>query len=96
MTGRDGGDFLIDRESGTLTFRNPPNYEQPVDYNGDNTYELVVRAYDGRNYGNFDVTVTVLEVNEGPEITGREQPELPGEHAGRHQPPHLPGHRPRG
>lgn len=72
VTGRDGGDFLIDRESGTLTFRNPPNYEKPVDYRGDNFYELIVRAYDGRNYGNFDVTVTVLEVNEGPVITGRD------------------------
>ena len=31
-----------------------------------------MRAYDGRNYGTFDVTVTVLAVNEGPEITGRD------------------------
>ena len=72
VSGRDGGDFAIDRETGTLTFRTPPNHERPADYNGDNTYELTVRAYDGRNYGTFDVTVTVLAVNEGPEITGRD------------------------
>ena len=71
VTGRDGGDFTIDREAGTLTFLYLPNYERPADYNRDNVYEVTVRAYDGRNYGTFDVTVTVLAVNEGPEITGQ-------------------------
>ena len=72
--GRDGGDFNIDRETGVLTFRIPPDYERPADSNRDNEYEVTVRAYDGRNYGtlNVTVTVTVLEVNEGPEITGRD------------------------
>ena len=70
--GRDGGDFIIDRETGALTFRTPPDYERPADSNRDNEYEVTVRAYDGRNYGTFDVTVTVLAVNEGPEITGRD------------------------
>ena len=72
VSGRDGGDFAIDRETGALTFRTPPNYERPADSNQDNVYEVTVRAYDGRNYGTFDVTVTVLAVNEGPEITGRD------------------------
>ena len=72
VSGRDGGDFTIDRETGVLAFRITPNYERPADSNRDNVYELVVRAYDGRNYGTFDVTVTVLPVNEGPEITGRD------------------------
>ena len=71
-SGRDGGDFTIDREAGVLTFRTPPDYERPADSNRDNVYEVTVRAYDGRNYGNFDVTVTVLAVNEGPEITGKD------------------------
>ncbi len=72
VSGRDGGDFTIDRETGVLTFRTPPDYERPADSNRDNVYEVTVRAYDGRNYGDFDVTVTVLAVNEGPEITGRD------------------------
>ena len=71
-SGRDGGDFTIDREAGVLTFRTPPDYERPADSNRDNVYEVTVRAHDGRNYGNFDVTVTVLAVNEGPEITGKD------------------------
>ena len=70
--GRDGGDFNIDRETGALTFRSLPDYERPADSNRDNEYEVTVRAYDGRSYGTFDVTVTVLAVNEGPEITGRD------------------------
>ena len=71
VSGRDGGDFTIDRETGVLTFRSLPDYERPADSNRDNEYEATVRAYDGRNYGTYDVTVTVLAVNEGPEITGR-------------------------
>ena len=71
-SGRDGGDFTIDRETGVLTFRTPPDYERPADSNRDNVYEVTVRAHDGRNYGYFDVTVTVLAVNEGPETTGKD------------------------
>ena len=72
VSGCDGGDFTIDRETGALTFRTLPDYERPADSNRDNEYEVTVRAYDGRNYGTLDVTVTVLAVNEGPEITGRD------------------------
>ena len=67
ISGRDGGDFTIDRETGVLTFRTPPDYERPADANRDNVYEVTVRAYDGRNYGDFDVVVTVEDVDE---ITG--------------------------
>ena len=72
VSGCDGGDFTIDCETGALTFRTLPDYERPADSNRDNEYEVTVRAYDGRNYGTLDVTVTVLAVNEGPEITGRD------------------------
>ena len=72
VSGRDGGDFTIDRETGVLTFRTLPDHERPADGDRDNEYEVTVRAYDGRNYGTLNVTVTVLEVNEGPEITGRD------------------------
>ena len=47
-----------------LTFRTLPDYERPADGNQDNEYEVTVRAYDGRNYGTFDITVTVLDVSE--------------------------------
>ena len=57
-SGRDAGDFLID-EGGTPTFRYLPDYERPADPNHDNTYELSVRAYDGRTCGYSPVTVAV-------------------------------------
>ena len=73
VSGRDGGDFTIDRETGVLTFRTLPDHERPADGNHDNEYEVTVRAHDGRNYGTFDVTVTVLDVSEiaGPSSIDR-------------------------
>ena len=67
LSGGDGGDFTIDRDTGVLTFRTPPDHERPADANRDNVYEVTVRAHDGRNYGDFEVTVTVEDV---AEITG--------------------------
>ena len=71
LSGTDAGDFTID-ESGQLSFRNVPDYERPDDSNRNNEYLLSVRASDGRYYGNFNVTVTVEDVNEPPQITGAE------------------------
>ena len=68
VTGRDGGDFTIDRDTGKLTFRNTPDHERPADSGGDNLYEVTVRASDGRVYGAHDVTVTVTPVDEAPEF----------------------------
>ena len=63
LSGRDGGDFLINGD-GDLTFRNAPDYDRPADSNRDNEYLVTVRAYDGRTYGSLEVTVTVSNVNE--------------------------------
>ena len=70
-SGTDGGDFTITQE-GELSFRSTPDYERPADSNRDNVYLLTVQVSDGRNYGSFDVTVTVEAVNEPPDITGDE------------------------
>ncbi len=40
----DGGDFVIDRYSGVLSFRNTPDYGRPADSDLNNVYELTVRA----------------------------------------------------
>ena len=72
VSGRDGGDFVIDRVSGTLAFRNTPDYDRPADSDRDNIYEVTIRAHDSRAYGNLNVTVTVTNVNEdAPAVTGR-------------------------
>ena len=72
LSGRDSGDFVIDRSSGTLTFRNTPDYDRPADSNRDNVYEVTVRGHDSRAYGNLNVKVTVTNINEeAPVVTGR-------------------------
>ena len=71
LSGRDSGDFVIDRDSGALTFRNTPDYDRPADSNRDNEYEVTVRGHDSRAYGNLNVTVTVTNINEeAPVVTG--------------------------
>ena len=67
VTGRDGGDFTIN-EDGELSFRNPPDHERPADSNRDNTYEVTIRASDGRYHGTLDAVVTVEAVDEAPEF----------------------------
>ena len=72
VTGTDGNDFAIS-ETGVLYFTGPPDYESPADSGLDNVYEVTVVARDDAfNSGSLDVTVTVTDQNEGPEITGQQ------------------------
>ena len=59
LSGRDGGDFVIDPVTGVLAFRSTPDYDRPADSNQDNLYEVTVRGHDSRAYGNLDVMVAV-------------------------------------
>ena len=81
-----GGDFFDIDDDGVLTFTHPPDYEDPADENGDNTYSFTIMAYDtnppsGRRPGRTlsSVRVTVADVNEPPEFSvetaSREVPE---------------------
>ena len=63
-----GTTFAIDE--GVLTFRAPPDYEQPADRDTNNVYQVTVVASDGANRGTLGVTVTVTEQNEGPVVSG--------------------------
>ena len=69
VSGADGGAFTIDRNTGVLNFREPPDHDDPADDGRDNEYQVTVVATDqtGRA-ANLPVTVTVTDVNEGPEI----------------------------
>ena len=72
LSGADADDFTIG-ETGVLSFAGPPNYESPADSGRDNMYEVTVEARDDFfNTGTLEVTVTVTDVNEGPEISGRQ------------------------
>ncbi len=75
LAGDDSDDFAIS-SSGVLTFDPAPNFEVPTDTGGDNTYSVTVRATDDSATdpdamtGEFEVEVTVLPVDEPPEIRG--------------------------
>ena len=73
VTGTDGGDFTIS-ETGALTFTNPPNFESPQESGLDNNQYLVTIQVrdDNLNTSSLSVTVTVTDVNEGPEVTGQQ------------------------
>jgi len=75
--GGDGDYFDID-DDGVLTFQRPPNYEVPTDEDGDNTYSFSITAYDSNPPSGqrprqtfFPVSVTVVDLEEDPEISGR-------------------------
>ena len=53
-----------DSDRATLTFREPPDYENPADCNMDNTYVVTVRATRGSDTFTRQVTVTVQNVDD--------------------------------
>ena len=73
--GVDRNYFAVD-ELGQFSFRNdtPPDFEQPSDSDGDNVYDVMIQATDdGSNTASLPVTVMVRDVNEPPEIAGRQE-----------------------
>ncbi|AFZ51180.1 Cadherin domain-containing protein [Dactylococcopsis salina PCC 8305] len=62
--GADQGLFTINPDTGELEFNNPPDFENPIDADEDNIYELEVTAEDG-NGGiiteNFQIEVTDVD-----------------------------------
>ena len=58
LEGDDMGDFSIS-SGGVLTFNSPPDYENPMDMDGDNVYMVTVVANDGAYKDTHDVMVTV-------------------------------------
>ena len=64
LSGTDSGLFSIDASSGEVRFLASPNHEAPADADGDNAYQIVVRASDGANDTAQGVTVTVTDVVE--------------------------------
>ena len=68
-TGTDAGAFALS-DSGALTFVSPPDFESPSDSDLQNDYELTVVATDEDSHSDrLAFTITVTDVNEGPEIT---------------------------
>ena len=53
----------MDISGGTLYFNDPPNHEEQE------TYNVIVQAFDGNSTGTLAVVVTVTDVNEDPEFS---------------------------
>jgi hypothetical protein len=63
--GTDAALFMLDSSTGILTFRNAPDYEQPGDADGDNTYALTVQVADGQGgMATQHITVIAAPVND--------------------------------
>ena len=64
VSGDDSDDFSISA-AGALSFKSPPNYEEPADADTNNTYLVTVEASDGTSDKvTLAVTVTVTDVDE--------------------------------
>ena len=78
LEGEDAGDFAIAKNSGSnaaeLKFMVEPDYEMPADDDDndgnvpDNVYDVTVKVSDGSLSAMKDVTITVNDVNEPPDI----------------------------
>jgi VCBS repeat-containing protein len=75
--GADQALFSIGLNDGMLTFIAPPNFEVPTDVGGDNIYNVQVTATDGTNPVNQAITITITNVNEGPQFTSSATPSVP-------------------
>ena len=69
LIGDDAGVVSIGSTSGALSFNAVTDYEAPADADGDNTYEVTVRAYDGSAADARDILISVTNVVEAPVIT---------------------------
>ncbi|NEZ56958.1 calcium-binding protein [Adonisia turfae] len=70
--GADQSLFSIDANSGVVTFTNAPDFEAPVDANGNNDYELQVTVTDSSGLTDTqDLVISVTDVaeNAAPTIT---------------------------
>ncbi|WP_261385115.1 ExeM/NucH family extracellular endonuclease [Vannielia litorea] len=71
LSGADAALFTIDAATGEIAFVAAPDFETPLDADGDNAYELTVEASDGTATGSADITVTVADVDETPSTAPR-------------------------
>ena len=66
LSGTDSSLFAVNANNGVVSFANPPDFENPLDQGGDNTYELEVEASDGTNSSSLALVVTVADINDNP------------------------------
>ncbi len=68
--GADGSFFSIDPATGDINFGAEPDFENPVDVNGDNQYEVIVQVADSSGRTDTQaLTINVVNANENPIVT---------------------------
>ena len=75
LEGADAGAFTFDTTSGAsvmLSFRSPPDYENPADADEDNTYMVTLKADDGTYMDDQAVMVMVTNMEELGTLSGPE------------------------
>ena len=82
LSGDDADD--MDISGGTLYFNDPPNHEEQ------DTYNVIVQAFDGNSTGTLAVVVTVTDVNEDPEFPDTTTTRTVEENTGANAPVGLP------
>ncbi|MFG6100003.1 cadherin domain-containing protein [Leptothoe sp. ISB3NOV94-8A] len=83
--GADQSLFSIDANSGVVTFTNAPDFEAPVDANGNNDYELQVTVTDSSGLTDTqDLVISVTDVaeNAAPTITSSATASVPENQTG--------------
>lgn len=68
--GADAAKFIINAETGLLSFASTPDFEAPVDANADNIYEVTVSATDGdagTTAATQTINITVTDVSDALE-----------------------------
>ena len=63
LSGTDAGLFMIDANTGEVSFRAAPDFEAPGDDDRDNVYDITVTASDGTNQTDQPVAITVTNDN---------------------------------
>ena len=64
LSGTDSSLFAVNANNGVVSFANPPDFENPLDQGGDNTYELNIQASDGTSSATLALTVVVIDIND--------------------------------
>ncbi len=70
IAGADAAHFVID-DQGALAFLTPPNFESPVDADGNNTYVIQIVVNDDGSESSLDVFVEVTDANDAPRFPSR-------------------------
>lgn len=65
ISGNDAQAISIEQETGKLSIVDTPNYENPLDSNNDNVFEITVRATAGNETVDAEIRIAVSDHHEG-------------------------------